>query len=84
MNFLEERILRDGIVKEGNELKVDSFLNHQMDIELLDQMGKVFYERFKELPITKVFRWFSQINIEPLLGEYDRSYFQELLDDWKI
>ena len=84
MNFLEERILRDGIVKEGNVLKVDSFLNHQMDIELLDQMGKEFYERFKELPITKVFRWFSQINIEPLLGEYDRSYFQELLDDWKI
>ena len=54
MNFLEERILRDGIVKEGNVLKVDSFLNHQMDIELLDQMGKEFYERFKELPITKV------------------------------
>ena len=54
MNFLEERILRDGIVKEGNILKVDSFLNHQMDIELLDQMGKEFYERFRELPITKV------------------------------
>jgi xanthine phosphoribosyltransferase len=36
MNFLEERILRDGIVKEGNVLKVDGFLNHQMDIELLD------------------------------------------------
>ena len=54
MNFLEERILRDGIVKEGNVLKVDSFLNHQMDIELLDQMGKEFYERFKDLPITKV------------------------------
>jgi adenine/guanine phosphoribosyltransferase-like PRPP-binding protein len=54
MNFLEERILRDGIVKEGNVLKVDSFLNHQMDIELLDQIWKEFYERFKELPITKV------------------------------
>lgn len=54
MNFLEERILRDGIVKEGNVLKVDSFLNHQMDIELLDQIGKEFYERFKELTITKV------------------------------
>ena len=35
MNFLEERIVKDGIVKEGNVLKVDSFLNHQMDIELL-------------------------------------------------
>lgn len=40
MNFLEERITRDGIVKEGNVLKVDSFLNHQMDIELFDQMEK--------------------------------------------
>ena len=39
MNFLEERIARDGIVKEGNVLKVDSFLNHQMDIELFEQMG---------------------------------------------
>lgn len=39
MNFLEERIVKDGVVKEGNVLKVDSFLNHQMDIKLLDQMG---------------------------------------------
>ena len=39
MNFLEERIVKDGIVKEGNVLKVDSFLNHQMDIKLLNQMG---------------------------------------------
>lgn len=54
MNFLEERILKDGIVKEGNVLKVDSFLNHQMDINLLDEMGKEFYERFKHKPITKV------------------------------
>ena len=54
MNFLEERILKDGIVKEGNVLKVDSFLNHQMDINLLDEMGKEFYERFKHKNITKV------------------------------
>ena len=40
MNCLEERILKDGIVKEGNVLKVDSFLNHQMDIELFNEMGK--------------------------------------------
>ena len=40
MNFLEERIVKDGIVKEGNVLKVDSFLNHQMDIELFDQIPK--------------------------------------------
>ncbi len=54
MNFLEERILRDGIVKPGNVLKVDSFLNHQMDVSLLDQMGEEFYRRFSKFPITKV------------------------------
>ncbi len=54
MNFLEERILKDGIVKEGNVLKVDSFLNHQMDIELLDEIGKEFYRRFEGKKITKV------------------------------
>ena len=42
MNFLEERILKEGIVKEGNVLKVDSFLNHQMDINLFKQMGEEF------------------------------------------
>ena len=45
MNFLEERIVKDGIVKEGNVLKVDSFLNHQMDIELFDQMGAEFEKK---------------------------------------
>ena len=54
MNFLEERILKDGIVKEGNVLKVDSFLNHQMDVKLLDEMGKEFYNRFKDKKITKI------------------------------
>lgn len=54
MNFLEERILKDGIVKAGNVLKVDSFLNHQMDVSLMDEMGKEFYNRFKDLNITKV------------------------------
>lgn len=54
MNFLEERILKDGIVKEGNVLKVDSFLNHRMDIELLDRIGEEFYNRFKEKDINKV------------------------------
>ena len=54
MNFLEERIVKDGIVKENNVLKVDSFLNHQMDIALLDEIGKEFYRRFKDKPITKV------------------------------
>ncbi len=54
MNFLEERILKDGVVKPGNVLKVDSFLNHQMDIALLDEMGKEFHRRFADKPITKV------------------------------
>ena len=54
MNFLEERILRDGVVKAGAVLKVDSFLNHQMDIKLLDQIGEEFARRFAGEKITKV------------------------------
>lgn len=54
MNFLEERILKDGTVKEGNVLKVDSFLNHQIDVSLLDRIGEEFYNRFKDRHITKI------------------------------
>ncbi len=54
MNFLEARILKDGLVKPGNVLKVDSFLNHQMDIALLDEMGEEFHRRFGDKPINKV------------------------------
>ena len=54
MNFLEQRILKDGNVKAGNVLKVDSFLNHQMDVELLSQIGKEFKRRFENKNITKV------------------------------
>lgn len=54
MNFLEERIIKDGIVKEGNVLKVDSFLNHQMDIALFDQIGKEFKRRFAKEKINKI------------------------------
>ena len=54
MNFLQERILRDGIIKSGKVLKVDSFLNHQMDLDLLEQMGEEFHRRFAGKPITKV------------------------------
>ena len=54
MNFLEERILRDDIVKEGNVLKVDSFLNHQMDISLFEQMGEEFKKRFAGKEINKI------------------------------
>ena len=54
MNFLEERIAKDGVVRAGNVLKVDSFLNHQMDIGLLDEIGREFRRRFSGRPITKV------------------------------
>ncbi len=54
MNFLEERILEEGVVKPGNVLKVDSFLNHQIDMELMDRMGEEFHRRFADQPITKV------------------------------
>lgn len=54
MNFLEERILKDGIVKEGNVLKVDSFLNHQMDIELFNLMGDEWKRRFEGKKIDKI------------------------------
>ena len=54
MNFLEERIAKDGIVKEGNVLKVDSFLNHQMDIRLFDEMGAGFKRRFADANINKI------------------------------
>ncbi len=54
MNFLQQRILKDGVVKPGNVLKVDTFLNHQMDIDLLEQIGAEFHRRFGEKTITKV------------------------------
>ena len=54
MNFLEERIMRDGVVKPGNVLKVDSVLNHQMDIGLMEQIGEEFHRRFADANITKV------------------------------
>ena len=54
MNFLEQRILKDGIVTPGSVLKVDSFLNHQMDIALIDEIAKEFHRRFADKPITKV------------------------------
>ena len=54
MNFLEERILKDGVVKPGNVLKVDSFLNHQMDISLMEEIGREFKRRFAHKNVTKV------------------------------
>ena len=54
MNFLEERIMKDGVVKPGNVLKVDSFLNHQMDITLMEEIGREFKRRFGHKTVTKV------------------------------
>ena len=54
MNFLQERILAEGVIKAGNVLKVDSFLNHQLDMKLLDAIGKEFANRFADAGITKV------------------------------
>lgn len=54
MKLLEERIRKDGAVKPGNVLKVDSFLNHQMDVELFNEMGKEFKRLFGDRPINKI------------------------------
>ena len=54
MNFLEEKIVKDGIVREGNVLKVDGFLNCQMDIELFNEMGKEWKKRFEGKNINKI------------------------------
>lgn len=54
MKILEERIRKDGIIKEGNVLKVDSFLNHQMDIQLFNDMGQEFKRLFHDKPINKI------------------------------
>ena len=54
MNFLEEKIVKEGVVKEGNILKVDSFLNHQMDVKLYREIGKEFKKRFEGEDINKI------------------------------
>ncbi len=54
MKLLEERIRKDGVVKEGNILKVDSFLNHQMDVDLYNRMGEEFCRLFADRPINKI------------------------------
>ena len=54
MQLLKDRILKDGIVKPGNILKVDSFLNHQMDIKLFEEIGKEFKRRFADVEVNKI------------------------------
>ena len=71
MNFLEERIQKDGIVKEGNVLKVDTFLNHQMDIKLFRQMGEEWQKRFEGTYINKILTIeASGIGIACIASEY--------------
>lgn len=73
MNFLEEKILTDGVIKEGNILKVDSFLNHQIDIDIMRQMAYEFKRRFRGVEVDKVLTIeASGIAIATLLGDlYD-------------
>ena len=54
MKLLEDRILKDGVIKEGGVVKVDSFLNHQMDISLINEIGKEFAILFKDEKVTKI------------------------------
>ena len=54
MNFLEEKILRDGVIKQGNILKVDSFLNHQIDVDTIRQMAYEFKRRFQGIEVNKI------------------------------
>lgn len=71
MQLLEERILKDGTIKPGNILKVDSFLNHQMDIPFINELGKEFKRRFQDAPITKILTIeASGIGIACLVAQY--------------
>ncbi|MCR5635161.1 MAG: xanthine phosphoribosyltransferase [Lachnospiraceae bacterium] len=71
MKLLEDRILKDGIVKEGNVLKVDSFLNHQMDIDLFNEMGKEWKRLFEKEQINKILTIeASGIGIAAVVAQY--------------
>ena len=71
MKLLKDRILKDGVVKPGNILKVDSFLNHQMDIAFINELGKEFQRRFADAPITKILTIeASGIGIACLVAQY--------------
>ena len=54
MKLLQEKILKDGIIKSGNVLKVDSFLNHQIDVPFIAKLGEEFKRRYEGTPITKI------------------------------
>ncbi len=73
MNFLEEKILTDGVIKPNNILKVDSFLNHQIDIDIMRQIAHEFKKRFKDVQVDRILTIeASGIAIATLLGNlYD-------------
>ena len=73
MNFLEEKILREGVIKQGNILKIDSFLNHQIDIDVMRQMAYELKRRFRGVEVNKVLTIeASGIAIATMLGNlYD-------------
>lgn len=54
MEYLKQKILKEGIIREGRILKVDSFLNHQIDVEFLNEVGKEFQRRFSDKEVTKI------------------------------
>lgn len=71
MKLLKERILKDGILIGDDILKVDSFINHQMDIELFNEMGKEFKKRFKDEEVTKILTIeASGIGIAAVVAQY--------------
>ena len=71
MKLLEDRIIRDGIVKPGNILKVDSFINHQMDISFINELGREFKRRFSHNRITKILTIeASGIGVACMTGQY--------------
>ena len=82
MKLLEERIKEDGQVRPGNILKVDSFLNHQLDISLLEQLGNEFYEKFKDKGITRILTIeASGIALACLAAQHFKVQAFELPDD---
>jgi xanthine phosphoribosyltransferase len=54
MNFLEEKILNEGVIKEGNILKIDNFLHHQIDIDVMRQITYDLKRRFRGIPVNKI------------------------------
>ena len=73
MNFLEEKIIEDGVIKKGNILKVDNFLNHQIDVDIIRQIAYEFKRRFRGKEVNKILTIeASGIAIATLLGDlYD-------------